>query len=325
MSLSNFWKNNKNKLDNNYITPYSPVFSLANSAYNYITKPRAKSTVWQGPLQPPKPTYSSSNARSTYNQAKQDMDMFKARQSQLPSDKVSFLDELSKLHKGDTEKDDGKDKSPSLVEKYIRDIQRIQAGNFKYSSTEKKQLENLRATGRQAELRQSRVNENYMGGTLEGELRSGRSRYAQEMADDAMINAMQTGTDAINDLDLQTSRTITELEQSIKEERLRAVAEKYGLLQEQDKQRSNAYSDLQERLLKYATLQNTILNQSRASEENDYNLAVSQGYRGSYRDFRRETQSNKSLGTRAPRSGSSSVSPQGGGLSFETLLSKAQQ
>ncbi|MCA9313532.1 hypothetical protein KDA08_04450, partial [Candidatus Saccharibacteria bacterium] len=204
--------------------------------------------------------------------------------------------------------DDEEDSGPSLVEKYLRDIQRIQAGNFQYSSTEKKQLENLKATGRQAELRQSRVNENYMGGTLQGELRSGRSRYAQEIADDAMINAMQVGTDAINELDLQTSQAVTDLEQAIKEDRLRQVAEKYGLLQEQDRQRSDEYSKLQERLLEYAKLQNTITNQSRASLENDYNLAVSQGYRGTYRDFLQEQESNKLLGKYAPQSSNSGSS-----------------
>jgi len=312
--FNNFFKNNKGKLIGTALGPAGMVAGGAYDLYNRFkkskSKPKATSGEWQGPLQPAKPTYTSKKARTGYNNAVSDLNAYKQRQS---SSKSNSFDPLANINQLETKKkrrddDDDEDDGPSPMERYLREVQQIQAGKFKYSSTEKKNLENLRATGRNLELRQSRVNDNYEGGTLQNELRSGRSRYAQEIADDAMINAMQYGVDQINEIDLETQKGIVELEESIKEERLRAVAEKYGLLQEQDRQREDVTQNIQKNLLDYQKLQATIQNQSRGSVENDYNLAISQGYRGSYRDFLREQESNKLAGKYAPRASSSSNS-----------------
>lgn len=289
--FTNFFNNNKGKILGSVI----PGAFVAGSVYDMYRNRRNRrknkalptSTVWQGPLQPPKATYTSDIAKNRVNQAQTALNNYKAR-TNTPTTEFDPLANIGALEARDKRRDDeDEDEGPSLVDKYLREVQRIQSGNFEYSATEKKSIDNLHRAGRDAELRQSRVNENYMGGTLQGELRSGRSRYAQEIADDAMINAMQTGVDAINEIDLETQRLVGELEQSIKEERLRQVAENYGLLQEQDRQRIDVSQNLQENLLEFQELQANILNNSRTGLMKEYEFAVANGFNGSIIDFER--------------------------------------
>lgn len=305
--FTNFFNNNKGRIVGNLATGGNPAGALAGGIYDAYSRYRGNATQRRnnraiqnglaideigvdGKLQttyrekenpydfgmsyaPAKATYNSDLAYDKVSEAKASLDEFKARtNSQGPTyDPYANIGQLENKSKKDD--DDEEDDGPSLIERYLRDVQRIQEGNFKYSATEKANLENLRRTGRQAELRQSRVNDNYMGGTLQGELRSGRSRYAQEIADDAMINAMQKGTDAINENDLQTQKIVSELEQDIKEERLRQVAEKYGLLQEQDRQRNDRIQELQQNILDYQKFQAEVLNAERDYKYKYDNLA----------------------------------------------------
>jgi hypothetical protein len=98
-----------------------------------------------------------------------------------------------------------------------------------------------------------------------------------------MISAMQTGVDAINEVDLQTQKSVVELENSIKEERLRQIAENYGLLQEQDKQRNDVAQQLQQNMLDYQKLQADLMNEERNLKYKYDNLAFQRENAGANR------------------------------------------
>jgi len=215
----------------------------------------------------PKTVRDSSMASDKVTEAETALNNYNSRADSAPDyDPMANAGGLSDKRTKQDDDEDGERTGPSPLERYMREVQEIQSGNFEYSGSEKTSINNLRRTGRQAELRQSRVNDNYEGGTLQGELRSGRSRYAQELSDDAMINAMQTGTDAINEVDLQTSKSVADLESSIKEKRLRQVAVNFGLLQEQDKQRNNIAQQLQSNIFEKQKLDAQLMN-SRNNEK----------------------------------------------------------
>lgn len=295
MSIQNFWQKNKGKLTG--IGLAGPIGFSAGALYDLYNNKKSKA-IDEIPVNSkvktlPKATYNSNKARNNYNNAVMDLQAFKTRQSQTP--KYNPLANINQLSdKAGVDKNG--DKKESQLSKYLKEIQRIEAGKFTYSPTEKANLENIRSTGRQLELRQSRVNDNYMGGTLQGELRSGRSRYAQEIADDSLINAMQHGTEKINDIDLETSKSVAELENSIKEERLRQVAEKYGILQEQDKQRDDVTQNIQKNLIDYQKAMAMIDNYNRTNATKEYEFGLKNP---GFSDYQRQQNINAQLRTRA--------------------------
>lgn len=313
--FTNFFKDN--------LDPNLAYDEYVNPAGEFIRETRAKKNKYDfgmsyapgyTPQNTKSPVYTGEKARSKVNEAINTMNELKSRNANSSTfDPLSVIpDSATKKKRSDD--DDEEDDGPTLAERYLKEVQRIQSGNFKYSSTEKANLENIRRTGRDMELRQSRVNDNYQGGTLQGEQVSGRSRYAQDMADDAMINALQFGTERINDIDLQTSKGVAELESAIKEQRLRDIATKYGFLQQQDQMRIEETANIQEALIEAQKAQAIIDNYNRTNDTRNYEFSV---LNPGFNSFLAQQEKNELYSKYAPSSSTSNT----GGIDWDAILS----
>lgn len=174
---------------------------------------------------------------------------------------------MSKLSDSDGDEEEGE---KSTLEKYLDEIERIQSGNFNYSRGEKQQFETLKANARNMELRQSRVNANYQGAVAGLSSRTGRARYATELAQDEMNMALQTGVDAINELDIQKQQAINELEEAVKNNRIQQINQKYGIIMQIEKQQSDAVAEMNKQMMDYMKLYNDIENDKLTSKSKDY-------------------------------------------------------
>lgn len=109
---------------------------------------------------------------------------------------------------------------------YESSLSDIESGNL--SPSERKMLRTARSIMGEEIAAQKLANKNFEAGTTQMGIRSGRQRYAPEIQSGYQKAAVDQGIAKVHDLNIQMESKIAEMEQDLKEGKLKEAREKYN-------------------------------------------------------------------------------------------------
>lgn len=141
----------------------------------------------------------------------------------------------------------------SAYQDYISQMNSLKNGAIPLTSTEQALVDSTNQSFQRQEDSQALANKNYEGGTAVLNARTGLDRYAPEIAQQNIANAVQYGISKIADIDSKRVEAVAKLQQGFDDQNYKLITDSY-----------NAYKDLSnDKLSELNTLHSTIYNQEK--------------------------------------------------------------
>jgi len=135
------------------------------------------------------------------------------------------------------------------INSVTENINSIMAGNFSMTNDEKLLLEGVRQTYAKARALQEDLNKRQQGGQQIVEARTGRSRYAPEIAQANINKRVQDGLDKIAEIGLEEQINLAKMRQDITDRKLKQAASQYDMLMDLRKERRDEIMDMNKFML----------------------------------------------------------------------------
>lgn len=133
--------------------------------------------------------------------------------------------------------------------------------------------------------RQIVANQQFEGGTNVSLAMNGYNSFVPELAQQEIQQAVQVGIDKLKELDLQLADKLNEVRQSIISNKVDLIKENFNMYKESLDQRRTSLNDLRGLLNDSESYLTNAINEGMTSDIKEYNLAVSQGYDGTYMEY----------------------------------------
>ena len=207
-----------------------------------------------------------------------------------------------------------------VMDNYVSEVNNIMSGDFPFTEIEQAQMDEISERYTNLEKLQYIANRNYEGGIGIQSRMSGRQRYAQELYQDDMRNAVQDGLSRVKDINAQASREMNELRAAIQDNRVDDITDKYNLVMQSLGQRQDVLNDIRDTISAAEKNQREIDDQNKTEARFEYEYLVNIGEidpdNMSYFQY---------INTMKGRSGSSSVGTAGAGGVNTTGASNTQR
>lgn len=159
-------------------------------------------------------------------------------------------------------------------------INNIQAGNYNMTQDEQLMLEGVRQTYAKARAFQEDLNKRQFGGQQIVESRTGRSRYAPEIAQANINKRIQDGLDKVAEINLEEQINLAKMRQDITDRKLKQAGDNYDRMLDLRKERRDEIMDMNRFMLDITREQRQQMNDTLDRQLTEIKLADEKKARG---------------------------------------------
>lgn len=164
------------------------------------------------------------------------------------------------------------------------------SGAFALSPEESKMIEDIDRRFDILKRRQMVANQSLEGGFQQGQATSGLARYAPELAALEFNQIQNQGIEQLREIDINLQQTLDSFMDNLRNSRIQSLKESYTMYNQRLKMRKDLLSEMRLNLNDYERYQNSLV----TNDIREYEYALSQGYSGSFMQFKKSMRPQKS-------------------------------